>query len=164
MASKSANFQLPLSGSRYGTLLVRNVITPRSLSTPSLGITREGRWRAPREDLPQSRFQLPLSGSQNCSPCVPLCDVLVRIFQLPLSGSHGLYCGQEARRACGGFQLPLSGSLGDAWNNFVGWIADNLLSTPSLGITSYLIPSWRVAYKKFLSTPSLGITTRMAIL
>jgi len=99
-------FQLPLSGSRAGTITtwLRHVISDDHFQLPLSGspllIATAG--------SPPTLFQLPLSGS-----LVDLCRQQLRrfFFQLPLSGSHVVLIKTLNIVDAAGFQLPLSGSL-----------------------------------------------------
>ena len=101
----------------------------KSLSTPSLGITRS---KYGRSHSSFRGFQLPLSGSLPMTSGRGL-SVSGSIFQLPLSGSHGDYV-RHVRYYVTDFQLPLSGSQGPR-RPAVSCVSNLSLSTPSLGIT-----------------------------
>jgi len=78
------------------------------LSTPSLGITRSVGMTL----IPSTCLSTPSLGityyCYTCSKSFP-----ARLFQLPLSGSPRFQYEVEYRRTRLGFQLPLSGSLGE---------------------------------------------------
>ena len=99
------------------------------LSTPSLGITKMT--VSATDAVKLAFFQLPLSGSPLVLTLLE--HILREVFQLPLSGSRSMGHAPEFKNSA-------------------------VLSTPSLGITYFLIDGCTVDSVEYLSTPSLGIT------